>query len=190
MEKGAFEDKFLKEELYNLLKKFNIDTIIETGTYKGWSTNLLAQTGKKIITIEINSEYLEEAKKNNSHHENIEFHLGSSEKIIEKIIAVNDNRNILFFLDAHWEEYWPILNELEVIRSKELKPVIIIHDFYVPNGQGVAKFHFDEYKNHKLEFSYVKPSIDLLYGPEKYQHYCIEESELQVGAGIFTPNNN
>jgi len=187
MIKGAFEDRFLREELHRLLEAFNIDTIIETGTYKGWSTDLLAQTGKKVITIEINSEYHEIAKDFNYDHENIEFYLGSSEDILEKLIPVNGDNNILFFLDAHWEEYWPILDELSLIQRKGIKPVIIIHDFYVPDEKGRAKFGFDQYKGQNLDFPYVKPSMDLLYGYEKYVHYCIEESEIGAGVGVFVP---
>ena len=190
MMKGAFEDKYLRTELYHLIEKNDIDTIVETGTYKGWSTNLLAQTGKKVITIEINPDYHEAAKDFNYDHENIEFYLGSSEEILEKLIPIKSDKKILFFLDAHWEEYWPVLDELALIQRKGVKPVIIIHDFYVPDEKGRAKFGFDQYKGQKLDFPYVKPNMDLLYGLGGYVHYCIEESEIDAGVGVFIPINN
>lgn len=186
MIKGAFEDKFLQAELYRLIDQFNIDTIIETGTYKGWSTNILAKTGKKVVTIEINPELHNAAKIFNHDHKNIEFYLGSSQEVIERIIPTNSSENILFFLDAHWGEYWPVLDELRIIKEKDLKPVIIIHDFYVPDQYGYPKFGFDRYKNQNLDYIYVKSSMEAIYGND-YLHYCVEESEIGAGVGIFVP---
>jgi predicted O-methyltransferase YrrM len=185
MIKGAFEDKYLQSELDRLITGYDIKTIVETGTYKGWSTNVLAKTGKKIITIEIDSNLHNIAKNFNNHHSNIDFYLGSSQEVIEKIIPV-DETNILFFLDAHWGEYWPILDELRIIKEKRLKPVILVHDFYVPDEHGAPKFGFDRYRNQNLDFLYVKPSMDLIYGND-YRHYCVEESEIGAGVGVFVP---
>lgn len=187
MIKGAFEDKYLKLELQNLIEKFNIDTIVETGTYKGWSTNILAQTNKKVITIEINEESYKKAKEFNSKHSNIDFYLGSSQKVIEEVIP-NGISHVLFFLDAHWGEFWPLLDELEMIHRKNLiSPIIIIHDFFVPDEKGKAKFGYDKYKNTILNYEYVKSQIDKIYGKEKYIHYCLQESEINAGVGIFVP---
>jgi hypothetical protein len=55
----------------------------------------------------------------------------------------------LFFLDAHWYDYWPLLDEIELITSKVPRCVIIIDDFQVPGrndyvfcegGGGSAEF--------------------------------------------------
>ena len=111
---------------------------------------------------------------------------GFSQEIIEKIIPNNSSDNIIFFLDAHWGEYWPVLDELRIIKEKGIKPVIIIHDFYVPDVNGNPKFGFDKYKNQNLDFNYVKPGMDLIYGND-YVHYCIEESDIGSGVGVFVP---
>lgn len=189
MIKGAFDDKHLKFELQKLIEKFDVDTIIETGTYKGWSTNVLAQTGKKIITIEVNEELYNHAKKFNSKYDNITFYLGSSQKVINDVISVGCQDKILFFLDAHWGEYWPLLDELNVIHSKKMNhlPVIIIHDFFVPDEIGKAKFGYDKYGDRILNYEYVKFHMDQIYGEKNYIHYCLQESEINAGVGIFIP---
>lgn len=188
MIKGAFEDKFLKEELHKIIQKYDINTIIETGSYKGWSTNVLAQYGKEVISIEINPELLNLAKANNSHNSNVIFYEGSSQKILEKILPDYKNKNLVIFLDAHWHDYWPILDELTVIKDNELEPVIIIHDFFTPNEFGNSKFGFDRYKDQNLDFYYVKKHIEEIY-KNGYNHYCMQESELNVGVGIFCPKS-
>jgi hypothetical protein len=45
MEKGAIEDKYVYKEIAKLIKEYKIDTIVETGTYRGWSAKKLAEFG-------------------------------------------------------------------------------------------------------------------------------------------------
>ena len=52
MTKGALEDTFVYKEFEKLIKLFNINKIIETGTCYGWSTLKLAEFGIDVLTIE------------------------------------------------------------------------------------------------------------------------------------------
>lgn len=187
MEKGAFEDRFLVRELEKLMAIYQIEKIVETGTYMGWSANILARTGKPVISIELNPDLYEKAKENNKHNENVFLHLGSSEKILDEVIPDNTDENILFFLDAHWNDYWPILDELRIIKKKTRSPVIIIHDFFVPNGTGGAVFGYDSYKGQPLDFNYVQKEISEIYGENQCIHYCLDIAEINAGVGIFLP---
>lgn len=184
--KAAFEDKFLLSELYNLIDKFNIKKIIETGSYKGWSTSILSKTGLIIESIELNKDYFDEAKEKNK-FDNVTFFLGPSEIILENILY-QEQKNLLFFLDAHWGEHWPLLDELNIISRKKIKPVIIIHDFFVPDQNGNPKFGFDQYQNQKLDYEYVKQNIEKIYD-NQFEHYCLHECDLSInsGVGIFIP---
>jgi len=187
MEKGAFEDIFLYKELEKLLAIYQIDRIVETGTYLGWSANMLAKTGLPISTIEINPEFHEKAKDLNKNNSNISFYLGSSEKILDEIIENNTRENILFFLDAHWNDYWPILDELKIIKKKTNCPVVIIHDFFIPDGRGGAVFGYDSYKGQPLDLNYVSEGITEIYSPNGCIHYCLDVSSIGAGSGIFLP---
>lgn len=188
MKKGALEDKFLKEELSKLVSDFKIDTIVETGTYMGWSTGILAQVCQNVISIEINEEWHRKAKELNKQHNNIRFHLGSSQAVLQEVISSNAS-NFLFFLDAHWGEYWPLLDELTVISRKKIKPVIIIHDFFVPRTDDTSKskFGYDKYDDRVLDYDYVRQHMDKIYGDAAYTHYCLQDSEIDAGVGIFLP---
>ena len=188
MIKGALEDKFLNEEIDKLVKNHNIETIVETGIYKGWSTSIFAKKVKKVIGIDISDSLINEAKKYNAENKNVDFYLGSSPEVLNSVLKKNDN-SILFFLDAHWGEYWPLLDELKVIKEKKILPVIVIHDFFVPDEKGNAKFGFDKYGDTVLNFEYVKSSMDKIYGKAGYVHYCLDEiKEVDAGCGFFIPN--
>lgn len=187
MNKGAVEDKFVYAEIEKLVKQFKIDTIVETGTYHGWSAKKLAEFNVPVYTIEIDNQNFNIAKDYLKDITNAVCFLGSSPDIMDEILDGRDLKNVLFFLDAHWGDYWPIHDEILVMKKYGLRPIILIHDFYVPDENGNPKFGFDKYKGQALDFQFVKPSLDQLYGEENYIHYCLQEAEVDAGVGIFIP---
>jgi predicted O-methyltransferase YrrM len=187
MIKGALEDKFVYDEFKKLINSHKINKIIETGTYHGWSTKKLSEFGVNVFSIEISEENFEIAKKNISEEKinNVEIILGSSPKILEKIIDYNEE-NLLVFLDAHWHNYWPIHDELNVFIEKKIKPIIIIHDFYVPDENGKPKFGFDRYGEQNLDFKYIESFINKIYNEDGYNfHYnnkidCVDSGLIYI----------
>ena len=126
-------DSHLAAEFRRLVKQHRIKSIIETGTYKGATTRELSKMVESVYTIESNEKFLRIAAKNLKDCANVKLFHGSSPHILRKILP-GIKTPALFFLDAHWERNWPILDELkEIARAGGFsKSVIIIHDFYVP----------------------------------------------------------
>ncbi len=185
MTQGALEDNFVYQEFKKLINKFNIKKIIETGTYYGWSTIKLAEFGIEVVTIESSKDNYNIAIENFSktNFSNIKGLLGNSPDILRKILSNEDN-NIILFLDAHWYNYWPIHDELRVCIEKKIKPVIIIHDFFVPDESGNAKFGFDKYEQQSLDLNYIKSFLNEIYGEDNYEYYYNSESD-NVGQGVI-----
>jgi hypothetical protein len=190
---GALEDKYAFEDIQKLAEKFNIKRIIETGTYKGWSTNRLCDLGVPVETIEVDESNFKEAKSFLSSRDNVKMYHGSSPEILETILE-DGEENLLFFLDAHWYEYWPLKDELRVIAEKNIKPVISIHDFYVPNGiNNEGKFGFDSWVDKEtnefkqLDLDYIKESLEKIFG-EKYEyHYNSQFDSVDRGLIYIYP---
>lgn len=158
----AYSDPELLKTTLELSKKFNLTTFIETGTYHGNTAKIVSEYFNKIITIENNPNFYQIALSNLININNCDLYLGNSPEIMEKCLKENDN-SIFFFLDAHWEEYFPLLDELKIIKDKNIKSVIAIHDFYVPDEKGNAKFGFDSYHDQPLNFPYIKNKIEDIY---------------------------
>lgn len=163
----AYSDPELLQWTLDLSKKFNIRTFFETGTYHGKSAIIVSRYFDNVITVETNPEFYKIASNNISISgvKNCKLLFGSSPKIMEEQLINHDN-STFFFLDAHWEENFPLLDELDVIKRKNQKPVIAIHDFYVPDNNGNAKFGFDVCGNKMLNFNYIKDSIRNIYGDD------------------------
>src|SRR5271157_592033 len=68
------------------------------------------------------------------------FHADSVRFLEENL---HDHRSALFWLDAHWGENWPILDELRVIIRSGVKGVVLIDDFDIQR----EGFGFDSYRS-------------------------------------------
>jgi hypothetical protein len=181
MQKGALEDKFAFQELEKLVQEFNIERIIETGTYYGWSTKKISELGLKIDTIEINERFYQEVKDILT-EENIKLHLGNSVNVLKEIIEESE-KNLLIFIDSHWGEL-PLIQELEVIKNKKIEPVILIHDFYVPDENGNAKFGYDTYRGIILNYEFIEKSLNEIY-PNGFDYYYTKEIEFCNSGTIY-----
>src|ERR1035437_8424196 len=111
MGKAFNGDIYIKDEFYLLVAKYKINTIIETGTYKGDTTFELLNMVPEVHTIESNQMYFNEAVdilnkdlENDKRLDGLHFHYGSSPEILSKILR-DVKEPVLFFLDAHLDRY-------------------------------------------------------------------------------------
>jgi hypothetical protein len=143
--RGFHSDVIYQQLVVELLNAFTFSSFVETGTFRGYSTEHIAMRFPKlpIITAEVMQETYDVVKPALSRYPNIEQMLGSSDECIAKMIAQKKLGNQpLFYLDAHWEEYWPLNAELDHIASERMRTAIVIDDFQVP---GHPQFEFDSY---------------------------------------------
>lgn len=161
-------DPYVATAFLNMAEKNNCSVAFETGTCLGGTTKFLASNFETVHTVEINPTYMEQAIKfvNN---QKVRFHSGPSETISDELISKLDDRNTIFFLDAHWGPYCPLLKELEYIaKHRKGKDVIVIHDFKVPDNSGLG---FDTYNGSAFDINFVAPGLDAIYGKNNYNIY-------------------
>lgn len=124
-----------RKTILSYKEKYNIKTLIETGTYLGEMVYAQKDFFDKIISIEISKELFQSAKKRFKRFKNIEFINGDSGEILKKIVQYF-NTPCLFWLDGHYsggntgkgEKDTPIIDELEAILSTEIKHTVLIDD--------------------------------------------------------------
>lgn len=173
-------DTFLHAEIARLIGKWRVSVAYETGTNHGHTTLALSMLCELTYTAEISAEYFERACElfdGVGERGQIIAECGSSPAILEANLPKLAGLRTLFYLDAHWQSYWPLLDELRVIAKLDAShPVIAIHDFKVP---GRPDLGFDSYDGQDLEFSYIEDSINAIYGEAGYElHY----NRLAIGA--------
>jgi hypothetical protein len=124
-----------KKEVEFLKKIMKLKVFVEGGTYRGDSAKNMSNKFSKVYTIEKSNTMFLEAKLNIKGIKNINLLEGDTREHLTNIL--NNNNNILFWLDAHWsggatygeDDECPVLEELNIIFSyMNLTKVILIDD--------------------------------------------------------------
>ena len=130
------------EIVRSIIEMCHVEQIVETGTYRGTTTEWFSQFSVPVFSAEIHPRFASFsrrrlASKHNVHIENID-----SAAALERWSDVSEiaSRRTLFYLDAHWQETLPLNNELEIINRKFNSWIAIIDDFKVP---GDETYEFD-----------------------------------------------
>jgi len=188
----AFDEPELLATTIELSDRFSSSgKIIETGTLCGNSACILSFFFNEVHTIEKDPVYYGIAREKLSQRDNVYMHLGSSPIVLNGILIKGDSSYVIF-LDAHGgayeddrvaDAYTPILDELKIIKHKQSKPVIIIHDFFVPVEEGEepafkgSRFAYEDY-GIPLDMNLIKPFIDDIYGENNYDFHYIQNPHL------------
>lgn len=173
---GFEGDTIALERIKAIVKDHGIKTVIETGTYLGASTKRFAEMVNEVITIELIQENVKKAIKNCMAYANIHFFQGSSDVVLAELLPKREWPKVLIMCDAHWNSFNPLLKELEAIANNNLRPIIIIHDFKVPDHPELG---FDVYGEIVYEWDYIKDHIEKIYGKDGF---TIEYNSHAVGA--------
>lgn len=166
-------DHFVEKNFLLLKETFNIKSVVELGTCVGGSTFWLAKNFKKVDTLEIEKTYQDLAKKRCEGLTNITFHLGSTVDKLAEILDILDN-DCLLFIDSHWGDHFPLFEELEIIKTSGLKPVMVIHDCKAPKEPNLG---FDSYKGVDICFEAIKTHLDAIYGIGGYEFYYNSDAQ-------------
>jgi predicted O-methyltransferase YrrM len=157
-------DVYFRSELEKLIKEYGIKMVVETGTYLGITTAALAEMAESVLTVEINPEYYNKNKVRFLTIKNITAILAKSADVLRGI----DPCRTLVFLDAHWGDRSPLLEELSAIAAWHEKPIIVIHDFKVP---GIPEFGYDRYDGRDYDMDLIADSICKIYGCDGFTYY-------------------
>ena len=128
----------------------DVTVAVETGTWKGESTRILAERFHLVYTIELCPKKYRQAKKSLKERPNIEHIHGDSVAVLGDLVK-RLRLPVFWYLDAHWflgkldesdrpakGNPTPLLQELELIAARSEQDVVIIddvHTFGRPDGQ-------------------------------------------------------
>lgn len=153
-----------------LKKTYNVPTAVETGTFLGNTTSYLSLLFDQVYTIEIVRDRYESTSAKLKNFSNVECLLGSSEVVFQDLLPILKNERVLFYLDAHWDDHWPLLDELrEISKTHFDNCIIIVDDFKVPNRKDIP---FDQYLENECSFNCIKDQLGQVFSDYEI-HYII-----------------
>jgi predicted O-methyltransferase YrrM len=158
----AFNGQHYRMQLFeSLMAAFEFDSIIETGTNRGSTTEYFANTfSGPIFSIEYSQKYADFSKLRTKNCKNVDIIVNNSVDGLKYLLEskVSYGSTVFFYLDAHWYDYLPLRDELNLILTthSHLKSIIMIDDFKVPNDDG---YGFDAYDAGTLDYDYIESAM-------------------------------
>jgi hypothetical protein len=144
-------------EIDYLIKKYNVKKIVETGTNMGDTTEYLAKNYPEleIVTTESVYEFFNFSQKRLKKYLNVSI-LNESSDIVTSIEG-KENITTLYYLDAHWGEYWPLKDEIKNIETG----IICIGDFNIKNNL----YGYDSYNGITCDENLIRDTgfVDKIY---------------------------
>jgi hypothetical protein len=132
-----------QRNILNIKNKYNLNTLVETGTYMGDMIKAMKDEFSTIYSIELSKELYEKAKKKFIKHEHIHILNGNSGEVLYNLCDKIKEPSI-FFLDGHYsagitakaDKDTPIYEELDAIFNlSNNKHFILIDDARLFNGE-------------------------------------------------------
>jgi hypothetical protein len=144
---GALNGQEIRQSiLENLMRAFSFDLIIETGTYRGTTTEWLRSRSRSpIVTIEVSRRYYEYALRRLAGLPEVRVVLGESSAEIRRLAASpthHRDATVFAYLDAHWGSTLPVRCELLELLAGWDCFCAVIDDFKVPTDDG---YGYDDY---------------------------------------------
>lgn len=153
-------DIFLQRIFILTTNYFKPTQIVETGTFLGTTTTFIAKNFSKtpIYTCEINEKNYRKSSKKLKKYTNVRVIKENSPNFLQKL---SDKKLLgempIFFLDAHWENFWPLEDEIKIITKNCKKAIIFIDDFKVEDN---PQFGFDKYGSKECSLKLIMPKMD------------------------------
>lgn len=126
-----------------LLAGFSPQLVIESGSYRGDTSGFLADIADcDVISIEAVARFHHFARRRYAGRNDIELRLGDSPAVLRDLAERPDaTEGVFFYLDAHWHDHLPLLDELAVIDERYTNSIVLIDDTEVADDAGYAFDH-------------------------------------------------
>ncbi len=174
-----------------ILDKCLIENVVETGTFRGTTTEFLAcmVTGR-VYSCESEPRYFLYSRRRLEPLGNVEIHLADSRAFLQALLSRDSVRQArtLFYLDAHWSIDLPLASEVEIILKSHSASIVAIDDFEVPFDRDCG---FDDYGPDKRLWlpilSAFRDAIPNFYVPSMA---AAEETGAKRGCIWFASDDN
>lgn len=191
---GGFNAQIKRQTIFGeLYVKRDFKLIVETGTYRGTTTNFMSSmTGLPIYTVESERQFYAFSKLALLRDRNIKVTCGDSRNFLDKILCKFINKDKFFYLDAHDAPSGdvPLIEEINKILCVGTdNDVIMIDDFMVPNdnyGYDIIPTTGQPFNVKLISQVLQQYDIDRVYFPKAKAE---EESGMKRGCVVISKSN-
>jgi hypothetical protein len=141
---GPFNAQQLRHMIFRRLDHMlNFDVMVETGSFRGTTTEWLAGFGRPVYSCELAERYFYYALARVAHYSNVHLSNQDSRLFLSAFCNTNAGKFDIpfFYLDAHWHDDLPLFEEIDIISDSFENYVIMVDDFKNP----FHPYDFDSY---------------------------------------------
>ncbi|MFC5355629.1 hypothetical protein [Azospirillum himalayense] len=134
------------------------DAFVETGAYRGTTTEYFSGLGRPVFACELNEEAYYDSLVRLCHLPNVSLFNGDSRAFLMQLLTTDRPRFRLplFYLDAHWNADLPLDGEIALILERCDDFVIMVDDFKHP----LHDYGYDAYEGGaELSLEYLAPRL-------------------------------
>ncbi len=133
-----------KAVVRQIAAKVDVRLVIETGSFRGYSTRFFARAFKcPVWTVEANPRWHAHTRARLALSRRVTVTHGDSRECLRALTKQADRGDVVFaYLDAHWEQDVPLREEIALIASTWPRAVVMIDDFQVPGDPG---YEYDDW---------------------------------------------
>lgn len=143
------------EIVREIIEYCGVQKIVETGTFRGTTTEWFASFGIPVLSYEVVPRFAEFSRHRLRKQPQVEIEITNSVDGLKKLAASDEIT--LFYLDAHWYDYLPLRDEYALIQEKFPHATIVIDDFKVPSD---PEYTYDDYgPDMQLTLEYMSPAF-------------------------------
>jgi hypothetical protein len=158
---GPFNGQHFRQTIFKeLLGAVRFDLIVETGTFRGTTTEYLASVSNlPVLTVEADKRQHGFARARLRRFANITTANEDSRVFLTRLLEGNriSGQTPFFYLDAHWGQDLPLFEELKTIFDRCPRALVMVDDFQVPDDE---LYRYDDYGEGKaLTESYIAPLV-------------------------------
>lgn len=155
---GPFNGQRRRQELFNRLNALlGFGCFLETGAFRGTTTEMLAELDRPVFSCELNRPAWIRAAARLAACPNVRLTHQDSRGFLRDVLARPDlPRPPFCYLDAHWNEDLPLPEEIDLIADRLDAFVIFADDFQHPD----PGYSFDRYPSGaELTLDYLLPRL-------------------------------
>ena len=159
--KPFHDDPILQNHILGLIRDYRVREFIETGTFRADSILWLAKLRPelRIRSCEKSRMFYLYSNKKIELTRNIWIYNEDSRIFLKECIPKDENIR-MFWLDAHWDKDFPLLEELSIIFERQKSGLILIDDFQVPDPSSqlgcLPNFGYDTYDGKPINLELIK----------------------------------
>ncbi len=161
-----------------MLETLQPAALIETGTYRGTTTEFMARHfAGPIHSCEIDRRCFQGSRRKLARFSQVELTPSDSRPFLRYVLSrLKPAAPLLVYLDAHWWDDLPLREEIEIILASGHDAAILIDDFEVPDDSG---YTFDDFGPGKR---FCLDMLDFMADRPEPLFYPRARSEAETGS--------